>query len=368
VLAVGLTPNVWAAYEVHACNAAVGGVNRTWISHQTAPTTELTTFSVCPAPTNPDPYNPLELGIGVFDTFGGGAPRSDGRFAEQQFQAPTGTRIVSAAIRRDIGNRNEYWVPYGGFDGVDVPSETCFAGIGQAYCRVSGLRTFTNLNAQSIAYGARCQTVWGSCTNGATLHEVWVLVLSATVTLDDLEPPTVGPVSGGLADGRWHNGGGELRFSATDNTGIRIRRLVEGETVRASRTAPGAAQGGCGDLNVGDAYTYAQPCAGSRGLNGEQAVAVPSVCGWGDGLHELRGVAVDTGGRQAVSPTAVTVRVDCTPPRVDVGPDADRVVAPGTAIAPDVTATDAHAGVAATEIQVQDTTYAWRPYTGPLAL
>jgi hypothetical protein len=360
---VACTNDASAAYDVHACLDE--GSSASWVSHASAPSEHLTTFAAC-SDVAPDPYASLEAGVGVVDTSDGGVGiPSDGRYAENRFSVPTGTRIIEARIDRDMGNRDVYWQNYAQVDGVDQLGESCTKGPSEPFCRIQGTRVYSNLDAATLAYGIRCQNVWGSCTNGSDLHRVWAIVRSASVTLDDLESPTVGAPSGVLADGEWHRGSGVLAFEASDNTGVRVRRLVEGSVVRATRTAPGAPSG-CGDLNVGDAYTYVQPCAGTRGLNGVQAVSVPDVCAWGDGVHAVRAAAVDTGGREAVSSEAATVRVDCTAPAVSVGPVADVGVAVGGLVQPVVSAEDARTPVASVEVQVQVGSLGWQPYTGPV--
>jgi hypothetical protein len=352
------------AFEVRSCANSTESVNRSWHEARTSPTAFLTSFSAC-SPSAPDPYGDMRRGIGVLDNAETGDVPADGRFAEQRFTAPSGTQISAASVVRDLGNRDIYWSNFGRVDGVDITGETCVKPPLAAYCRIVGTRSFTSLNARSLAYGLRCSTPYASCTNGWSLHHVWAIVRSATVTLEDTEAPAVSAPRGDLADGRWRRGAGSLTFSAVDNTGVRIRRLIEGGRVRASRVAPGAPVG-CGDHNVGDAYTYLQPCAGGRGLNGEQVVQVANVCVWGDGVHDIKGVAVDTGGGDAVSDAAATVKVDCTAPVVSVGPDAASEVDAGETVAPAVSAVDAHAGVTATEVEVDAGDGVWRPYEAPL--
>lgn len=349
-------------YTVTACNSAGGPVNRVFSVHGTAPTAQLTAFANCPAGT-PDPYGNMTQGIGVYDNFATGDVPADGRWTEQRFTAPGGTAIAGASITRDVGNRDVFWRNYGRVDGVDEPSETCFPVSGQAFCRLTGSKSYTALNAQTIAYGARCDTADVSCTNGSTLHRVWATILSASITLDDTEAPTVGaPAATGLADGEWHRGAGTISFTADDNTGVRIRKVLEGSTERVSVVAAGCADSG------GDAFTYAQPCAGSRGLNGSQSVSVANVCAWGDGEHTIRAAAVDTGGTQTVSSGTAVVRADCTAPTVSVGPASERSVDVGQTITPEVTATDARVAVASEEVQYQvGVSGTWKPYTGPIA-
>jgi hypothetical protein len=229
------------------------------------------------------------------------------------------------------------------------------------------LRTFGDLDVHTIAYGLRCVTTWTSCPNGVTLHEAWAIVRSATVTLEDLEAPVVGDIeASGLADGQWHRGPGSLTFSASDNTGVRVRWVVEGAQARVSQAAPGASAGGCGEPGLGEAYTYLKPCDGDRGLNGRRAIAVADVCAWGDGVHYVKAAATDTGGGEATSAGTATVRVDCTAPAVAISPASDQEVPAGTKIAPAVSASDARVGVASTEVQVQVGTQAWGPHTGAI--
>jgi hypothetical protein len=358
-----------ASYTAVTCSG-VAPRDNLFEAVRSAPHEQLASFSICPAAT-PDPYVDLRQGIGTYDAVGPSADvesPSDGRYAEHRFSAPPGTRVVGASITRDIGNRGDLWRNYGRIDGVDQPDESCSRGPGQAFCRVTGTATFTGLDARSIAYGVRCEHQWGGCPTGALLHEVWATILAATITLDDVEAPTVGGLAAvGLADGGWHRGSGQVTFSASDNTGVFRRRLVEGSVVRAEWTAPGAAAGGCGTKNVGDAYTYAQPCAEGRGLNGARTLTVADVCAWGDGAHQVKAVAFDVDLAQATSSGSATVNVDCSAPVVEVAPARIRFVAAGSAVAPEVGVADSASGVAGREVQVQaGTDGPWKDYSGPI--
>ena len=358
-----------ASYQVKACDADAAGANNAWTAVATQPTTILTSFTSCrTGPT--DPYGDLQEGIGVFDFITGGGGQDapvDGRYAEQRFQAPAGTRVTAASIRREIGNRGRYWVPYGRVDGVDQSADTCLAQSGEALCRLVGTRTLTGLNAQQIAYGARCQHAGTVCPTGSTLHYIWVLITSAIVTLDDTEAPVVGDPSGDLADGAWHRAPGTLSYTASDNTGIRTRRLAEGGTTRATLTAPLAAAGGCGTPNTGAAYTHVQPCAGARGINGAQTITA-DVCTWGNGVHTVRAGATDTGGTETLSSGSVTVRVDCSAPTVSVTPAMPQDIPAGSVLTSTVTTNDAHSGVASQVVEQQVDGGAWTPYAGPLTV
>lgn len=135
----------------------------------------------------------------------------------------------------------------------------------------------------------------------------------ATVTLREDEVPSVS-VGGAMVDGAWKTGLAELVVSATDNTGVRKRRvLVDGAQV-AAQDAPAASDGGCRTPGSGSAYTYALPCDGSRGANGTITRAYdPS--GWPQGVRTLTVEATDTAGNTATT-AGRTVRIDTVAPAV----------------------------------------------------
>jgi hypothetical protein len=360
ILAGNVTPAVSGPYPVTACNDAAGGRVNAWRHARTAPTEHLEFAQRCPSG-SPDPYGDLLNGAGVVDGFRTLGASPDAAFAEWRFDAPLGTAIVSARISRDIGNRDE-WTPYGRIDGVDQPGETCVRGMNQSYCRIQGTRTFTGLDAREIAYGVRCVTA-PYCAHLWDLRAVWVLILGATVTLDDREAPAVGGVEGGVVDGRWWNRAGVVAFSAEDNTGVRRRRVLVDGVPRVVVDAPGAAQGGCGDFGVGVAYSYSRPCADARGLNGLRSVTVDP-CRWGDGVHSVRGGATDTGGLDASSSAPAVARVDCSPPEVSIE-GAGEVVA-GEVVEPSVLADDATSGLSAVQVERSVDASEWVPHGGTL--
>lgn len=353
-----------AAYEVQSCGTS--GHNNAWHQARTAPETHLEALELCsPAIVASD--GAMRHGIGIRDVLwgaqlppGGEMLGSQGLFAELVFMAPDGTRIRRASVDRDVGHAYDAWTSYGRIGGSDQASESCQPVVDDVVCRRAGVITFNALNAESLAYGVRCLTARPECRVGSTLHDAWAVVLEARVTVEDLEAPTVSGIEGiGLASGVWHRAGGEVVFSASDNTGIRERRVVEGSTVRGVAQAPSASAGGCFG-GGGVAYTYTQPCAGSRGINGRRAVTASNTCSWGDGIHSIRGVAVDTGGGTS-STAPVTVKVDCSAPRVSVDAGGLEEAVAGSSLTPTLTAVDATSGVATTAVEVSVDGEAWQP-------
>jgi len=296
----------------------------------------------------------------------GGELRSDQNFfAEVRFTAGPRTVIRAATVHRELGHRFDEWSTYNRVDAQDRAAESCVVPLREIMCRRSGLSHLDGLNATTLAYGLRCDSTFPECSVGASVHEVWALVLEARVTLEDLEAPVVSGVEAlGLADGAWHRAGGEVFFSASDNTGVRERRVVsEGGAVLAVAAAPSAASGGCGD-GTGLAYTYTEPCAGARGINGRRGVSVSTPCGWGDGVHRVRGVAIDTGGGRSETPL-VSIRVDCSAPLVSVGVGATAREA-GSLLEPMVQADDSASGLGSTVVEVSEDAGMWQRYDGAL--
>jgi hypothetical protein len=141
-----------------------------------------------------------------------------------------------------------------------------------------------------------------------------MVLYGATVEIEDLQDPDVGTPATPLADGAWHRGdAAEVGVTVGDNTGIRQLQLLADGAVAATKTAPGPGAGGCGERNVGVAYTFVAPCLGGRGLGGNEVLGLPA--GWPEGSKTLTVVAEDPSGRKRES-VGVTVRVDRSAPGV----------------------------------------------------
>ncbi len=164
-------------------------------------------------------------------------------------------------------------------------------------------------------------TGFSACGRGATLHSLETWLYGATVTLSDDEPPTASLAPTGLASGTGYiTGPGTVTSTASDNTGVRRRDFRLGGTTVASVHAPTAAQGGCRTAE-GVAFTYTQPCAGARGVNGERTDTLDPAS-WPQGPRDLQVVAVDTGTAETSSaPRAVVVDTQ-PPPAPEVALDA----------------------------------------------
>ena len=195
------------------------------------------------------------------------------------------------------------------------------------------------------------------------MQRIEVVLYGATVTVDDQQDPTFTDSHAvAAADGSWHTGASTAVTlpAATDNTGIRERRAVVDGAVKQTWTAPGATAGGCGELNSGVAYTFTQPCAGTRGLNAAMTTWL-SLAGLEDGVRTVRFSAVDTGGRDVLSP-AFTIKLDRNAPTVSAA--APGRLAAGQTLAFDVAVSDGASGVAAIEREMSVDGGAWEPVSG----
>jgi hypothetical protein len=105
------------------------------------------------------------------------------------------------------------------------------------------------LSGHHLALEVRCEPVeFEVCDSGHTLQTVEAVLYGATVTVDDVEDPSItGKPASELDEASWHSiSSGALTVDAADNTGIRVRRvLMDGASRSMRRGRPGAGAGGC---------------------------------------------------------------------------------------------------------------------------
>ena len=246
-----------ASYQVHACDSAAAAANRSWSVHRTSPELYLTR-SPSALTATPDPDGDLAARESASTTTSpvGDVP-ADGRYAEQRFTAPAGTRdhrcaksgAISATVRR-------YWRNYGQIDGVDQPSETCFRAVRARRSAGSvALKVFScPQRARHRLRRSLRHDVTASCLTARRCTRVW-----ATGSLRDGHSRRHRgsdrrrrPTATGLADGNWHRGAWDAHFHGRRQhrrpgsaVSWRVRRRAP---LRRLRTRP---TGGCGTLNSG---------------------------------------------------------------------------------------------------------------------
>jgi hypothetical protein len=349
-------------YEVRVCDAAPGFANNAWVGANDSPAT-LELAQVCPSAGGQ--FN----GLRAFDELS--SPNTPAQSeAAHHIEAPPGTAIAGATLTRWIGkDGSNSWIPFVRADSSVL--ETCTIPGGEVSCQVGApggvTQAYGGLSANRLSIGIRCgQTSPATCSNGGTIHSAWAVLYGGTVTLTDPTPPSVGVDSAGssLFSG-WVKGTQQLRVTASDSqSGVRELQLFDGRDVRVSASVPEAA-GGCANPNSGIAYTFTQPCAGARGVNGDRTIVV-NTDDWPSGRYQGVFVrALDAGGELGQA-GPFTVGVDHDPPanlrftrlprrlRVRAGRRITRVAA---------SADDAHSGLATLELEWRDlsrTGSAWR--------
>ena len=357
-------PSRAGTYEVRACDSAAGFANHSWAGVNDSPTT-LEQAQQCPS--GGAEWN----GLRSYDKLAA-ANTAAGMEAAYHFDAPPGTTIAGATLSRWLGKHGtDSWVPFVRAGPMIV--ETCSIPSGELGCGIGmpggAARTFSGLSAVRLSVGIRCgQTSPSTCSNGGTIHSAWAVVYGATVVVADPVPPTVavdGPGSS-LFSG-WVRGTRQIAVTAEDaESGVREVQVYDGAQVRHSFSVDDAV-GGCGTPNTGVAYTFAQPCAGARGMNGPRALDVDT-SGWPSGVYSnvlIR--ALDAGGEVGQA-GAFTVSVDNDPPasvRFFGLPANLRVRAGRRLKGIRAAADDPHSGVASVELEWRDISRpasGWRAY------
>ena len=125
---------------------------------------------------------------------------------------------------------------------------------------------------------------------------------------DEVSPAAAAPTGALVSEAGWLSGSHSLTMAGTDSTGIRKLQLLANGTPAVTWDPPPASAGGCKTVNSGVAYTYAAPCAGSRGLNGAQSQVIATT-NLPNGTIQIRTRAHDTAGNTSDS-DAVQIKVD----------------------------------------------------------
>lgn len=358
-------PQVAAAgtYEVRSCDFAAEFENNAW-----APTNESSSSieqaQVCPS--GGGQFN----GLRTFDRLGSSNTPAATE-AAFHFVSPTGTSIAGARLKRWIGkDTSDSWIPFIRADGVIL--ETCTISGGAFSCEVGAAggteQQYTGLSASRLSVGVRCgQVVPNTCSTGGTIHHVWAVLYGASVVVSDPDPPAVSADPGSPVFSGWIRGARQVALTAADaESGVRELQIFDGAQVRHSASVD-QALGGCGTPNAGPAYTFAQPCAAGRGVNGARTLDVDTTS-WPSGVYPNVHVrALDAGGEVGQA-GPFQVRVDNDPPtnvRFSGLPANLRARAGRRLKGITVTADDPHSGVAHVDLEWRDLDRpgsAWRAY------
>jgi hypothetical protein len=351
-------------YQVTACDAAPSFSNNSWAASNDSPLT-LEQAEICPSAGGQ--WN----GLRSYDKLA--SPNTAaGREAAYHFDAPAGTTIVDATLIRWIGKHGtNSWIPFIRADSMIV--ETCTIPGGELSCEAGASggaqRSYSGLSAARLSVGLRCgQAEPNTCSNGGTIHSAWGVLYGATVVVSDPHPPSIMvDAPGSSLFSGWVHGTRQLAVAASDaESGVRELQVFDGERVRRA-VSVGEAAGGCGTPNAGLAYTFPQPCAGSRGMNGSRTLHVDAT-DWQSGVYgNVLVRALDAGGEVGqAGPFTVSVDNDAPtnirftglPPRLRVT-TGRRIKGIGA------TADDPHSGVASVGLEWRDNDRPgsdWRAY------
>jgi len=239
----------------------------------------------------------------VFGT--GIANKGEAVLARARWAAPPGTNIVAArftwfgrlleGIRQTVGVDNGWeFTTLTHLDQSSAPQQVAVAVTGPAR-----------------AFEVRLECAYHGAVIGCDRSYLSEMTLSGvTLTVDDPVPPGA-RLGGALAAAGWHRGSVPLEVAAEDPVGAGVYReeaTVDGVPVLA---APAA----CAVATIEGEVRGVQlrPChATAAGAADVDTAALT------DGVHTLRGCAVDFGGGQGCGP-AVAIYVDNSPPTVEFG-------------------------------------------------
>jgi hypothetical protein len=290
VLATAATaPARAGTYRVVACSSTGNPIpNNSWAQVPSTPPDGLGAFVSCP------PQGSLQHNGIVAEDHIPGSPVAGTAEVFWRFTAAPGTTITHVDVDRFLGKQSDQWRPYGRADGAVF--DTCDIAAGQGDCQNVGAASFAINNASTIDYGVRCEAI-NACGTGVSLHDVWMSLYSADVTLTDPSTPTISGPSGPLWSSGYHRGGREsASFGGTDNTGIsEASWFVDGRLQTQDR-------GAC---------DYTRPVACTN-----MPADTPHTADLGafpEGPHQLQAVIKDAAGN-ATTAGPITITIDRTAP------------------------------------------------------
>lgn len=283
-------------FDVQSCGDATTGANNAWIAGNSAPTT-LDVSAQCP------PQGGAYGGLATLDRLQV-ASSSPGSSASWSFAAPPGTQIVDLRYHRYIGKElDDSWIVgvrlSDGMllDTCSLPpfGDRCSQG-SAGYQSGSDYFDSDPLSTSSLSVGIECPSGGPVCGNGSSVHRAWAAIYASTVTLEDLQVPSLTNPAGSVwTNEGFHRGAETATFDASDNVGFkRTRVLVDGVPRTDAST------------NWACDFTYPVPC---QNRSASYAVDTRTIS---DGSHALAFSAVDAADNEKT--VTRTISVDNTAP------------------------------------------------------
>jgi hypothetical protein len=240
-------------YEVLACDAAAGGLNRAWTASSTSP--NLPALIQCPA-------RGFKPGSGGLITRNSPSPRNrtafnrSGTYAAQVFDAPRRASIVGltwAGYRLHRGDADGADYEIGVIDDSlrwrdahcsetrwcadrSRPSRVAFERVPRHHVAIPNRRRLGFVTFCRGRAGQPCRSLATGDTDSADLA-AGIMATWVRVQVADATRPALSRLTGPLWRSGAHRGRQAMRFRASDNVGIRnVRLLVDGEP-KASRAS-----------------------------------------------------------------------------------------------------------------------------------
>jgi hypothetical protein len=293
-------------YQVEACTEAVGYKNNSW----TASTNDarLETHTSCGEP--PAAYQSTAIAnLEIADIIGLPEEIPVGAEGAWTFLAPAGTTIAEAtgyaSLYRNGGNGWQVYRQSEDTDGTVTVEQTCNEPYTES-CGLGGIFQATALHARSLSFGAQCAAeeyepskFFTTCPDGALRHDVRAGIDYATVTLEDLTPPS-NVMASSVPSGARH-GNITIEGSATDTiAGLLSLSVINqaGQTVAGPVNVPG----GCD-------YSQLNPCP-TTASNLQISIETTTLP---EGENQLRLEATNAAHDEATS-TPFDIDVDNQPP------------------------------------------------------
>jgi hypothetical protein len=214
-------------YTVSACSPSSSAGS--WQPVNTFPT-GLTVSNLCGGPaTGPnEPHGPTDEGaLFAEDGPSNTAITPNGAEAGWSFTAPPGTSIASLTYWRSLHAYDQQSLVPGLWTGEGTTLESCQSPPeGTHECNSlnnQGPKTFTDLHADALFFGVRCNLVGGGencASSGGLNHLAQADLYSANVTLAQTSSPTIAAVSGPGWSAGVLSGEVPLVLSASDYSGI----------------------------------------------------------------------------------------------------------------------------------------------------
>jgi hypothetical protein len=264
-------------------------------------------------------------------SFIGAANNGEAVRTRARWVAPPGTNIASARFTWSGELTSGFWQAAGIDNGMGF--------VGLAFIDQSSAphEVTTVASGPARAFEVRLECLYHGTALGCDRSfwsQMWLRDL--TLTIDDPVPPRA-RLGGTLAASGWHRGTVPVEVAGEDPVGAGLYReeaTIDGGPVLVAPVACAVAV-----IEGQVRGTTLRPCPATATQGGEVDTTVLA-----DGVHTLRGCAVDFSGGQGCAP-AVQIQVDNTPPEIEFAAAPDGQVA--------ATVTDSFSGPAAGTISVR---------------